>query len=263
MNLGGRRQGGSELHRFPLPHAVREAARAAEGAARTAPVRNTEFTIGRPQCDEPVEELNLCLRTARASLTSALGTRWGCGMAVGGAKLESQAKPGTRAKADAVPAITKDDVALIAAAIREHTAALDRLAEAVASLGGQPGAGAIRSELDLDRFDPDDAASEEVPDGGRQMADALDAAVVAPISILAELKAFFRAPRIAPADKISFYVQGGPGGVAALWEPLDRWPAFRQFGLALGPSDLRFVDTVGDLVNVIAWGLRKATGRIG
>lgn len=180
-------------------------------------------------------------------------------MAVSGGSTEPKSKPRGRGKADAVAAITKDDVASVVSAIREHAAALDRLAEAVASIGGQPLAGPIRPDLDLDKFDPDDAAV----DGRRPAVDALDGVVVAPISILTELKNFFRAPRIAPADKISFYVQGGPGGVAALWEPLDRWPAFRQFGLALGPSDLRFVDTVGDLVNVIAWGLRKATGRIG
>lgn len=183
-------------------------------------------------------------------------------MAVSGDLPGPKAKPRGGGKADAVPAITKDDVASVVSAIREHAAALDRLAEAVASIGGQPLAGPIRPDLDLDRFDPD-AASEAAVDGRRPAVDALDGVVVAPISILVELRNFFRAPRIAPADKISFYVQGGPGGVAALWEPLDRWPAFRQFGLALGPSDLRFVDTVGDLVNVIAWGLRKATGRIG
>jgi hypothetical protein len=49
--------------------------------------------------------------------------------------------------------------------------------------------------------------------------------------------------------------------VAALWEPLCDWPAFKQFGLSLGPSDLRFVGTVGDLINVVAWGLRKAVGQ--
>jgi hypothetical protein len=75
--------------------------------------------------------------------------------------------------------------------------------------------------------------------------------------ILQELGSMF-GRAVKDDEKMSAVVQGGPGAVVAMWEPLDDWPVFRQRGLLLGPNDLRYVTTVGELAGVIAWGLRKA-----
>lgn len=42
---------------------------------------------------------------------------------------------------------------------------------------------------------------------------------------------------------------------AVSWDRLDRAPAFRKAGLALGPNDIRYVHTVNELIGVIQWGL--------
>lgn len=76
--------------------------------------------------------------------------------------------------------------------------------------------------------------------------------------IRAELGNMFHAPNISDADDIGDYFDGGPGAVAAFWEPLVEWPAFAARGLQLSPNDLRFVTTIGELISVIDWGLRQA-----
>jgi hypothetical protein len=84
---------------------------------------------------------------------------------------------------------------------------------------------------------------------------------LAPLSrtqILAELAKIWGAASVKETDDINKYFDGGPGAVVAFWEPLDDWPPFRDRHLHLGPNDLRFVTTVGELVSVIAWGLRSA-----
>ena len=77
--------------------------------------------------------------------------------------------------------------------------------------------------------------------------------------IRAELAKMFRVPRVSDVDPIGDYIEGGPGAVAAFWEPLVDWPAFGEHGLWVGPNDLRFVTTIGELVSVIDWALRHAT----
>ncbi len=76
--------------------------------------------------------------------------------------------------------------------------------------------------------------------------------------IRAELAKMFNAPNISDADDIGDYFTGGPGAVAAFWEPLVEWPAFAARRLQLSPNDLRFVTTIGELISVIDWGLRQA-----
>jgi hypothetical protein len=76
--------------------------------------------------------------------------------------------------------------------------------------------------------------------------------------IRAELAAMFHAPNLTDSDGITDYFDGGPGAVAAFWEPLVEWPTFAQRGLQLSPNDLRFVTTIGELISVIDWGLRQA-----
>jgi len=76
--------------------------------------------------------------------------------------------------------------------------------------------------------------------------------------IRAELAKMFHAPNLGDADDISDFFDGGPGAVAAFWEPLVEQPAFAQRGLELSPNDLRFVSTIGEMVSVIDWGLRRA-----
>jgi hypothetical protein len=76
--------------------------------------------------------------------------------------------------------------------------------------------------------------------------------------IRAELAKMFHAPNIGDADDIGDYFDGGPGAVAAFWEPLVEWQAFAERGLELSPNDLRFVTTIGELISVIDWGLRRA-----
>ena len=73
-----------------------------------------------------------------------------------------------------------------------------------------------------------------------------------------ELAKMFGVPSVKDADPITDYIGGGPGAVAAFWDPLDHWPAFLAHRLWLGPNDLRFVTTIGELVSVIDWGLRHA-----
>jgi hypothetical protein len=84
---------------------------------------------------------------------------------------------------------------------------------------------------------------------------------LAPLSrtqILAELAKIWGAASVKETDDINKYFDGGPGAIVAFWEPLDDWPPFKNRHLHLGPNDLRFVTTVGELVSVIAWGLRSA-----
>jgi hypothetical protein len=76
--------------------------------------------------------------------------------------------------------------------------------------------------------------------------------------IRTELAAMFNAPDISDADDIGDYFDGGPGAVAAFWEPLVERPAFEERGLQLSPNDLRFVTTIGELISVIDWGLQQA-----
>jgi hypothetical protein len=76
--------------------------------------------------------------------------------------------------------------------------------------------------------------------------------------IRAELAEIFRTPGISDSDDIGDYFDGGPSALATFWDPLGEWPPFAARGLALSPSDLRFVATVGELVSVIDWGLRQA-----
>lgn len=76
--------------------------------------------------------------------------------------------------------------------------------------------------------------------------------------IRAELAKMFHAPNISDADDIGDYFDGGPGAVAAFWEPLVEWPVFAARGLELSPNDLRFVTTIGELISVIDWGLWRA-----
>lgn len=78
--------------------------------------------------------------------------------------------------------------------------------------------------------------------------------------IRAELARMLHAPNIGDADDIGDYFDGGPGAVAAFWEPLVDRPAFAALGLELSPNDLRFVTTIGELISVIDWGLRRAEG---
>jgi hypothetical protein len=76
--------------------------------------------------------------------------------------------------------------------------------------------------------------------------------------IRAELAKMFRVQLVSNDDPIGDYIQGGPGAVAAFWEPLVDWPGFAEHGLWVGPNDLRFVTTIGELVSVIDWALRHA-----
>jgi hypothetical protein len=76
--------------------------------------------------------------------------------------------------------------------------------------------------------------------------------------IVAELASIWGAASVKETDDINKYFDGGPGAIAAFWEPLCDWPAFKERCLHLGPNDLRFVTTVGELVSVIDWGLRSA-----
>lgn len=76
--------------------------------------------------------------------------------------------------------------------------------------------------------------------------------------IRAELAHMFGVPQVADGAPINNYITGGPGAVAAFWEPLVEWPTFAQHGLWLGPHDLRFVTTIGELASVIDWALRHA-----
>jgi hypothetical protein len=47
--------------------------------------------------------------------------------------------------------------------------------------------------------------------------------------------------------------------LVAAWEDLDNIPRFRSCGLTLGPNDLRFVTTVGELAGVIMWNMNLRT----
>jgi hypothetical protein len=76
--------------------------------------------------------------------------------------------------------------------------------------------------------------------------------------IVAELARIWGASSVKETDDINKFFDGGPGAVVAFWEPLCNWPAFEERHLHLGPNDLRFVTTVGELVSVIDWGLRSA-----
>ncbi len=76
--------------------------------------------------------------------------------------------------------------------------------------------------------------------------------------IQAELAKMLHTPTIADGDDIGDFFDGGPGGLAAFWDPLVEWPPFKARGLWLGPSDLRFVATIGELISVVDWGLRHA-----
>ena len=76
--------------------------------------------------------------------------------------------------------------------------------------------------------------------------------------ILSELAQIWGAPSVKEGDDINDYFEGGPGAIVAFWEPLCDWPPFKTRHLHLGPNDLRFVTTVGELVSVIDWGLRSA-----
>lgn len=76
--------------------------------------------------------------------------------------------------------------------------------------------------------------------------------------ILAELARIWGAGSVKESDDINDYFDGGPGAIVAFWDPLCEWPAFKARHLHLGPNDLRFVTTVGELVSVIDWGLRSA-----
>ncbi|WP_316189875.1 hypothetical protein [Bradyrhizobium sp. SZCCHNS1054] len=76
--------------------------------------------------------------------------------------------------------------------------------------------------------------------------------------ILAELAKIWGAPSVKEGDDINGFFKGGPGAIVAFWEPLCDWPPFKARHLHLGPNDLRFVTTVGELVSVIDWGLRSA-----
>lgn len=75
--------------------------------------------------------------------------------------------------------------------------------------------------------------------------------------ILAELAQIWGAPSVKEGEDINVFFEGGPGAIVAFWEPLCDWPPFKARHLHLGPNDLRFVTTVGELVSVIDWGLRS------
>jgi len=64
---------------------------------------------------------------------------------------------------------------------------------------------------------------------------------------------------------IGDYIEAGPAAVRAFFGPLNR--AFRELGLNLKPGDLANVDTVEDVVTVLANWLRahgyRVTGRGG
>jgi hypothetical protein len=76
--------------------------------------------------------------------------------------------------------------------------------------------------------------------------------------IAAELASLFDAPSIGNDDDVGDYVDRATGQVAALWQPLVELPSFASRGLDIGPNDLRAVATIGELVSVIDWGLRRA-----
>jgi len=76
--------------------------------------------------------------------------------------------------------------------------------------------------------------------------------------IRAELARMFHAPNLADSDDIGDFFDGGPGAVAAFWEPLVEWPAFAARRFEISPNDLRFIANIGELVSVIDWGLRRA-----
>lgn len=48
------------------------------------------------------------------------------------------------------------------------------------------------------------------------------------------------------------------GSMALMYRSINEIPQFACWGLRLSPNHLRYVETFGDLVNVIAWGLREA-----
>jgi hypothetical protein len=147
--------------------------------------------------------------------------------------------------------------------IRRHAAAIEKLADAINNLSVALASKPAQISSLTGKLDLPGALLEEASEIGSAVATSASASLFTatksrPVNIAAQLAAFFGVARVSPTDPIFYYVSGGSGTVAALWEPLCDWPAFKQFNLSLGPSDLRFVSTVGDLINVIAWGLRKA-----
>lgn len=80
--------------------------------------------------------------------------------------------------------------------------------------------------------------------------------------ILAGIKAVFNTTaELKDDDEVYALIPGGPARFVAMWEDFDNYPAFRSRGLAIGPNDLRFVKFIGELIGVIAWGLRNALNR--
>jgi hypothetical protein len=80
--------------------------------------------------------------------------------------------------------------------------------------------------------------------------------------ILDGIKGVFNAKHdLKEDDDLNALLPGGPARLVAMWQDIDDYPAFRQRGLAIGPNDLRYVQTVKDLVGIIAWGLRNALHR--
>lgn len=106
--------------------------------------------------------------------------------------------------------------------------------------------------------------------GGRAVLETVDTGIATgarlrPLSradILAGIKAILNTTtELKDDDEVYPLIPGGPARLVAMWEDFDNYPAFRSRGLAIGPNDLRFVKFIGELIGVIAWGLRNALNR--
>ena len=165
-----------------------------------------------------------------------------------------------------------------AEALEKLAAAIERLADGIserddASQASAPADGSASEttqtdgpESDLPEIDPPDLPLTFVKLSGAAPARSRAAprGRLAPLTkaqIRNELANCWGAAKVADSDSIYNYISGGPGAVAAFWEILVYWPAFRQRGLQLTPNDLRFVTTVGDMVNIVNWGLHMAGRR--
>lgn len=76
-----------------------------------------------------------------------------------------------------------------------------------------------------------------------------------PSYIAQQLAMFFHVGTLQPGLPVGNLLKGAPGGVTALWQPLNQWPGFAPYGLNLTAYDLIPVRTVLDLVNTIYWNI--------